>query len=195
MIQGWYKVGAVAKKKRQKGTDDQKCAEGGQNGRSTISWNMVVPPKGHGIETWKKKHVGAMETNCADSDDVSVGGATTLTSSWMEQASSIHLSCAQPFLGTCSCRMATRRWRANSCGCRRRTLCCSGEKYRGFLETAGTRLRRNRNAQHRQLTAHVHEISVHRAFISSAFTGANMHVHNPRKRDRKTPGQHSLSQV
>ena len=55
-----------------------------------------------------EKHFGAMETYSADSDDVSVGGATKLTASWMEQASSIHLSCAQPSLGTCSCRMTTR---------------------------------------------------------------------------------------
>ena len=42
-------------------------------------------------------------------------------SSWMEQAPSVHSSCAQPSLGTCSCRLTTRRWRTNSCGCSRNT--------------------------------------------------------------------------
>ena len=160
-----------------------------------------------------------METFCADSDDVSVGGATTLTSSWMEQAPSIHLSCAQPSVGTCSCHLRARHgvqilaeinvalrdvldrsvaesagfctsetWqegnseyilqsilgtfhtgqantlviivgtdnadsttrRTTLCGCGRRTLCCSGEKYRGIWETATTTLRRNGNVQHQQ---------------------------------------------
>ena len=128
-----------------------------------------------------------METFSADSDDVSVGGATTLTSSWMEKAPSIHLSCAQPPLGTCSCRMTTRHWRTNSCwskhldlhrggdnagnsvvmpskipwnkvvpydsttrrtalcGCRRRTLCCSGTRYRDFWDS-GKRLEQHFDA-------------------------------------------------
>jgi len=53
---------------------------------------MVVPPDDttlkHAEKKRKEKHFGAMETNSANSDEV-LGGATTLTSSWMEQAPSI----------------------------------------------------------------------------------------------------------
>ena len=53
-------------------------------------------------------------------------------------------------LGRCSCRLTTRHWRTNSCGCSRHTSCCSGKRCRAFWNTAGTTLRRNGNVQHRQ---------------------------------------------
>ena len=41
-------------------------------------------------------------------------------------------------------------WRTALCGCRRRTLCCYGEKCCKLLDTGGTTLRLNANVQHRQ---------------------------------------------